>query len=257
MLRLRGHEIALGALLASAFWAGVFLWQSQHLPQHDSRQPAKTEDRDSPLREGVGNQITEKSGQKSDKEDQWYRELLKPTDWLLVVFTGLLAIYTRRLYVATGALVENDRPHLLINELSITGIQGTPDPDGNVEVLATWKFMNIGRSAAHVREVVMMLHWGDEYSDPIPNYQGEIRHRYIVAANGWYGTARPLRYTVNADNIVKLLTGEYHVSMIGRLKYANTAGREYTSRFCYEFLMNGDASERYMPAGPDAYWQDT
>jgi hypothetical protein len=84
---------------------GFAVWTaSQQSPAHNHQQPTKSENQNRPSRETVVESISEKDKEKGRQENHWYRELLKPTDWLLVIFTGFLVLYTKRLYGATSDL---------------------------------------------------------------------------------------------------------------------------------------------------------
>jgi hypothetical protein len=71
---------------------------------YNQRQPAKAESGNSETGKAVGSIATKPQNEIREGESQWYGELLKPTDWLLVIFNGFLVLYTRRLYNATSGL---------------------------------------------------------------------------------------------------------------------------------------------------------
>lgn len=73
----------------------------QYSPQLSEHLPVKVESQTSPN----GKSVAALASDPKIDEGRWYTDLLKPTDWLLVVFTFLLAIYTRRLYQATAGLL--------------------------------------------------------------------------------------------------------------------------------------------------------
>jgi len=88
-------------------WAlgfGFVVWSaSQHSERPNREHLAKSENQNGDVRATRADQVS-KDSQKSREENDWYRELLKPTDWLLVLFTALLAIYTRNLNRATTGM---------------------------------------------------------------------------------------------------------------------------------------------------------
>jgi hypothetical protein len=175
----------------------------------------------------------------------------------LVIFTGGLWWSTNRLWKITTVLAEADRPHMSLSELSATGLHGRPDAEGFVTLTLNWKFTNLGKSPARIQDLCIMLWTGDEYPEPIP-YRGTVTTRYIIGVNGWYGLVKPSTTRTDATSLVKVLRGEYELSVVGRLRYKGAfSGSEYVSRFCYQLLMTGDGSERYIPAGPESYWEDT
>ena len=65
----------------------------------------KTESGNRPASEAVGNAAHNPSEIRGQQESHWYNIFINhPTDWLLVLFNGMLALYTRRLYRATRGL---------------------------------------------------------------------------------------------------------------------------------------------------------
>jgi hypothetical protein len=96
------------ALLIASLIANVSLflspydWSYDH-PSHYQSQPAKSENGNNPKIMPVTPAVNDVSHNEGQQEQKWY-EVLKPTDWLLAVFTGLLVIYTRRLYRTTFKL---------------------------------------------------------------------------------------------------------------------------------------------------------
>jgi hypothetical protein len=96
-----GPLFALLAILAASL-TGVALQYAQH---HNQPKPAKSENWDSPNRKSIAIAAAEPDDAKA-KDKQNREEGFKATDWLLVLFNGLLALYTWRLYLATRGLVE-------------------------------------------------------------------------------------------------------------------------------------------------------
>jgi hypothetical protein len=71
----------------------------QHTQQNNQAKPTKSENGNGPDRKGIAVATTEPDGAKT-KEKQNREEGFKVTDWLLVLFNGLLALYTWRLYLS-------------------------------------------------------------------------------------------------------------------------------------------------------------
>lgn len=94
-------EIVLGAVIATAFWSGILLWQSQKAVSNSQVQPTKTEQQYAVSSGAVAEQEKHKGGQKSS----WYDTFLNHTpDWLVATFTALLTFVTYRLVSTTGDL---------------------------------------------------------------------------------------------------------------------------------------------------------
>lgn len=92
------------ALLAIA-GAGVTGLVIQNPKPYDQAQPTKTESRNSPTPKAVAETATDQSDKKGEKIKAWYEPFFeKPTDTLMVLFNGFLALFTCLLYVATKGL---------------------------------------------------------------------------------------------------------------------------------------------------------
>lgn len=98
----RVPEIVLGGLVATAFWAGILLWQSQKPIVHNQAPPAKTEQQ-----HAVSNSVSSQQEQhgKGHQKGNWYDTFLNHTpDWFVALFTALLGFVTYRLVSTTGDL---------------------------------------------------------------------------------------------------------------------------------------------------------
>ena len=100
-IRAWGPLFALFALFAAGL-TGMGLQYAQH---HSQSKLSQSENRNNPSRNAVATSASESHNAKA-KERQGGEEGFKFTDWLLVIFNGLLALYTWRLYLATSGLVE-------------------------------------------------------------------------------------------------------------------------------------------------------
>jgi len=96
-----GPLFALTALLAAGL-TGIGLQYAQY---NNQPQPTESENGNSPKRKFVAVAAAEPDNTKA-KEKKDPQEGLKVTDWLLVLFNGLLSLYTWRLYLATRGLVD-------------------------------------------------------------------------------------------------------------------------------------------------------
>ena len=87
------------------------MWKaSQQTPPHYGSQPAKSENRNSNRPEASARSAGPKRDEKRNQKSEWYSTFSEhPTEWLLAAFTGILALYTARLFHATAGLVEAAR----------------------------------------------------------------------------------------------------------------------------------------------------
>jgi hypothetical protein len=69
----------------------------------DQSQPTVPKNWNSPESKSIAITRPEQNDEKGQQKSNWY-EYLKPSDWLLVLFTALLVFYTRQLFSATLGL---------------------------------------------------------------------------------------------------------------------------------------------------------
>jgi hypothetical protein len=163
----------------AVFIGGLALWSANHPKVDNQPQPPKSETEDGharyDLREPliisaasiqiVGNPEQEKGEQKRGNESRWYDTFAnRPTDWLLVLFNCILAIFTTRLYLETRglrevtnrALTELERPFLalIFKEVGFkVDEQAIVSPTGRL----LFAFENIGRTPAYLIEIYSAL----------------------------------------------------------------------------------------------------
>jgi hypothetical protein len=93
--------------LLGLFAAGATGLVIQNPKPHYQSQPAKTESWDSKSPKLIAEAASDQGDKKGEKKEAWYKPFFeKPTDTLLVIFSGLLALYTWQLYRATKGLVD-------------------------------------------------------------------------------------------------------------------------------------------------------
>jgi hypothetical protein len=100
MLRALQRAIWLALFGCLVFGFAVAVWSaSQQAVPHDYRQPAKSEKQS--WYPGIFNPTNKQNDTEGQYKSEWYD---KPTDWLLVLFNALLAIFTWRLWISTARL---------------------------------------------------------------------------------------------------------------------------------------------------------
>jgi hypothetical protein len=98
MLKFR---ILVAFLIAYVFAMGFVFSLPEQAPPNDNNQPTKTENGNTPQGATITNHRTSHNNEKRDDKRQWYdtfRE--RPTDWLLVLFNGLLVAATIALFIS-------------------------------------------------------------------------------------------------------------------------------------------------------------
>jgi hypothetical protein len=239
---------------------GLVVWDAskQSIP-HNERQPTHSENRNNQNSNALANLGNEKSDEGRTQKHYWYDTFSQhPTEWLLVLFTLILAAYTARLYYATAALVRTERPHLIPTNLVLDHLRHAADTSGNIEVLFTWRFENHGRSPAFVRRYFFGHATVDEWNElpPRPPYGATSSTRFIIAPNGWYGSVKPNPISIPQQAIAAVLDGSKHSVIFGFIEYDSILGEHHKIRFAFSFEIGpGEKSERYFPVGPDSYWE--
>ena len=208
--------------------------------------------------------IAEQASQSKQVESQikkdwlaWFWE--RPTDWLLVLFNLILAMYTASLYYATLRMASADRPHLIPSSFVVERIRHQPGEDGKVDLLVSHRLENHGRCPAFVRKYCFMKFTGtlDEFAQG-HKYGAAVNTNYIVSPKGWYGTAKPSSVPVSADIVAKILSGEEVFITFGFIEYQSIDRQRHKIRFAFAYEF--DASEnsiRYYPVGQEKYWEYT
>jgi hypothetical protein len=182
-----------------------------------------------------------------------------PTEWLLAVFTGLLVLYTRRLYVATKALASADRPHLVPTTFEVANLDAAPNAQGEVTATLHFRFSNYGKSPAFVTRFSTILLWTDSLEADLPAnppYEPPRSTRHIIAPQGWYGSGAPGNITVQQATAASVMGGARQLTIAGYIEYHSFGGEQYKIRFAFSFdFAGGPKSTRYFPVGPDSYWE--
>jgi hypothetical protein len=193
---------------------------------------------------------------------EWFIKFLidiKITDVLLAFFTFLLAIYTGRLWVATRALADSDRPHMLVDTFKLSGIQMPPVDDGRVQTRFEYKFINYGRSPAFMQRYIFAFTIIPEQDLPSsPEYGTMEPTNFIIGVNGWYGSVEPSMLLITQEDVAAVLNGTKSFIIYGAIEYSDVAGILHKHRFSYKFEWDGEnVSKRFRPVGPDSYREYT
>jgi hypothetical protein len=224
-------------------------------PEGEQAKPAATFD----LRLADDNKLEGRYYTEKTEQEDWSHKFfcdVKIGEVLLAIFTFFLVLYTARLYVATVRLADADRPHMLISEMSASGITSPPGPDGNVTILFKHKFINYGRSPAFLQNLCIQ-YTAKELKGP-PTYEKQTPTRFIIAVNSWYGSIKPSELKIDGADIREILAGNTELYIYGRIEYTGLGKPPHVHRFAYYLVFEGgDASDRFYPAGPDSYWENT
>lgn len=197
---------------------------------------------------------------------------------IIAIFTVILGIATWFLWKATRDLVNDakvtgisqiniaqksaenllatERPHMFMSEIKISGITTPPDADGMIALIFDYKMINYGRSPAFLSEFCFNFEIISELP-PVPEYVSPMQTRYIIAVNSWYGTIDSSETKVEGNRIRSVVEGHSKFYILGYLSYSGSSRQPHKSRFCYQMIFDGHTSIRFVPDGPDSYWENT
>jgi hypothetical protein len=294
MLR-RLHQAIWVALFACfLFVIGSFAWAISHqpVPQQQNKRASETQTNSKsiapPTIISLNEFHTGKTDKKSETEKQdFFTRFLEfnITDLLLALFTGVLAYKTSGLFRETAALraaadkqatemlrsikaaekaadaakrsADSDRPHMLPDQFKISGMRGPVGDDGKIKSFLEWRFINYGRSPAFMKKTCFHTHIGHELPPP-PDYGEPTNSSYIVAVKGWFGSVKATEFPITASDAADILDGRNNCFIFGYIEYDDVVSQNHKMRFAYTFDWGqGDASERFRPAGPDTYREYT
>jgi hypothetical protein len=155
------------------------------------------------------------------------------------------------------ALAEGNRPHILMATLSVRGFRGAAAENGFVKLGWTHRLQNYGRSPALLGRSGMKIRTAPALL-PIPDYDDLGTERFIVPPGGWWGSLDGATVEVRASERDKVLAGDEQLFVFGFVEYRDTRGTRHRHAWCYRFVFDdGPNSVAFVPAGNDAYWENT
>jgi len=246
-------KMAIGLLLSIAVLAvagAIFLWSSRQPPPNDYNQSDEAEQTD---RLGPGIKVGEASNRndaKSSEKRRWYQTIReRPTDWLLVLFSGLLVACTVGLYRSTEKAADAARVSAAVANKSIQLTQQEMrayvsigpgrfwELDPHHPTAMTYHIINRGKlPATGLRHgaVLKMAPFPlpEDYAFPDIELSGNgTLHPGDNSLTGEASVAEPL----TQEEIVTLLKGEspgMRIYIFGEARY-ETLGETHFTQFCY------------------------
>jgi hypothetical protein len=199
--------------------------------------------------------------EKVDKEDWGHKFFcdIKIGEVLLAIFTLYLVFYTARLYWATDKLTEADRPHVLVDRYSLTGLRNTDPSVATVNV--DYAFRNHGKSPAFCNMLTVdVLH---VKSGDVPNKPTYIHRKpnFLILGPGVFmgpisGAQLTIPFTLAERQDV--VTGNAKLYVSGRIEYKDALGKPHISSFLYLLRLGAnEAQDFYEAVGPRSYWTYT
>jgi hypothetical protein len=256
-------KVAIGFLAATLLWICALGWQASYAPTEREK-------------EACYQASKQAAGKTEDCKTLWEKTTTDPVaffTFVLAISTGGLWLATIGLYIAgrkqidvaqisANALLDAERPHVLVKDITLSGLQVTPDEYGQIAVSLSYGFQNFGKSPAFLAGITLHLWRGEpgEFSG-VPAYgeAGDVG-QHIIVVGGTYYNRRPFvsRRYFNPIDVLKVLSGDELFVVYGRISYVDTFGRAHKFRFAYRFVFEGgDASVAISPYGPPAYWETT
>ena len=197
------------------------------------------------------------------------------------VFTVVLSIATIRLAVSTKRLWEAgerqiavaekaakaaegaarvgaaaERPHMLLIQLTASGLLQPANAEGQVDLTVAYTFQNFGKNPAFLRGSNTRLYWGTDLQ-PTPTYTELTTVPHIVApVHGTYYRPPTKAASIPSEIASAIADGRRLLHLYGLLKYDDVLGEPHILRYCYRISFEGkDESVAFMPAGPPSYWE--
>jgi len=146
---------------------------------------------------------------------------------------------------------------MTVSTLTVSGLKQLPDKDGNIKLKAIVRFTNYGKGPAILKSYAVIGNSGKELPAE-PTYGAPIGVRYIIAPNHWFGSVDPDEIIATKDIIPPIIDGTTHLWVVVRLDYADAFRRPHVTSGAYRIIF-GEAgnSVRFLPDGPDSYWEYT
>jgi hypothetical protein len=276
------------ALFVGFILGGTFVWSCLYQPiPYDQRQPAESGHQDERASKPSATSRTHEQQKEITDKGKWYNTFLEhPTEWLLVLFNLLLALYTARLYHATNGLVKAaaEQSHdmkasiavsaaaakaaqqsadaatqsaqaVLSIERPVLYIKGiTPDYTSD-HITAEYVIENLGRTPAILQESSIWLRAYDvlpdtpDYTTPRVWSDRVVFQKEEINDGSWAFLALEDRENYDAR------AGNIQLYFIGYLRYADVFGHRRITGFCYR-IRRGGLIDTIEKAGLERYNYD-
>lgn len=182
---------------------------------------------------------------------------------ITAIATGCIAALTFALIrlqrLTAHALMSSERPHMVVNQLKVSGLTSAPTADDKVALQLTYRIQNYGRSPAFAKELAIVIRAAvEELPDGLP-YEKVHELRGTTAPDHWYGSQYPSTVLLNADLARFVVAGNVKLFIYGYFKYADVFDRSHETRFAYQLVVDvgADASKHFATVGPGSYWAHT
>jgi len=173
----------------------------------------------------------------------------KSSDWLLVLFNGILALFTIRLWQSTEKLWESgaalERAYMFIEprkpEFPSGNIMYPDTTPGDEAVSVYYAFVNHGRTPAVISGLdvhFQILTNAPDNTLALPPNTILENDRVVEPSVTWKKTTHELGHSLNSDQLKALKEGQAFLWLYGSIVYEDVFGNERRTRFrwCYNGL---------------------
>jgi hypothetical protein len=240
-------------------------WKASSVPHQNNRGDQKQSENwnSDASKTAVQVAANPKDAEREYKND-WY-EVFKPTDWLLVFFTGLLAIYTRQLYKATGDLRRSTdklweagerqserelRAFVFAKAVGITPntiTKAYTGTQGTYEVPVSWVVTVIWENAGSTPTRRLFTHVNTDFFDEempenftFPDLGDQTRVPTLIGPHAAV-LSGGFEYKVSDPNVAAVSAGKKHLYVWGWAEYDDIfqGTPRHRTEFCYELFLIG------------------
>jgi hypothetical protein len=252
--------IAAFVFLATFVIGMAMTGSSQQTPPNNEKQPAKTESRNTPESKAVADKNTHNEDQKREEKKQWYETFReRPTDWLLVLFNGLLVCATIALFISGEKVADSAKKSAEVAEKTLNQTQrafvfikmdGQPMVDAASHALVGYSFYPTAENFGNTPAVNWESYLGGEMFDgEIPDgfdYPPAERGGPLITGS------IPPRSKMNAGrgslglNYVEMIHKKQKRFFVwGRAKYNDIfeGSPTYHIEYCWEIEFSGTTSD--------------
>lgn len=158
---------------------------------------------------------------------------------------------TRAAQIAAAA----QQPTITLADVTVRGLNNSPDKSGVVHFTMNLHFMNIGGSSVEVRKNEMHIFVGEKLppTPPQGTFLPMAGNGIIIGRDRWYGPTQPYELSTSKAFADSINAGKANFYFYGRLYYLEATKVEHT--FCYSQIVmfkDGD-SLTTAPEGSAAY----
>lgn len=165
------------------------------------------------------------------------------------------------------ALISAERPHLIMETLAITNLDGIATADDPRPLQLTYRLINHGRTPAWTGNILFKAHVSDVFWGGLPvgepDYEGchDNQHRFCVPPGVPLVTPAPFELAglfMSPADARAIIEAQKHLYIIGKVTYVGMitkpSDRPYESRFAFSPHYEKGAFKYLKAVGDRPYW---